>query len=315
MKLLERWMLVGFAALAVAPGCARLNPAYFAGGESGASDQSGGSGSSSEGPPGGAEATTGEDAEGSEGASGGTEVSGVDTDPYEEPELICGGDRFDIVLDTLEPFSDCDEGGVGQAVAVSGCVAVEVVGGTLIAHPASGCDGSACEPALTDDAVSIYVEGLPLAELFQPSTQAPVCVTLDASGIANGRGDCWWDALVLWSNVGDLRLAVGSGIPDRGEVADLHQPGRGPVFMDSAVDAPATCGQDTGCPTSGWRAVTFGEVDVWADATGVPVESRLRGQELAVFNWGLNIDLACERHGRWGVVPLEDDWIFESSSP
>ena len=296
-----RMLLLGLLACT---GCAKLNPAF---GDDGLG-QASASGSANDGvasegttatqgpsesatassgtvDPAGTSPTAGDEeaGEGSSDESGSTEG---------EPELICETPLFDISIASREELG-CD---VPAGPAVRECVIVKAVDGVVTARLADGCTEGACVQRF-DDAIDIAISGLE----FEPLYGAGTCVTLDLWGERADDGTCDWQAAFFWSGDG-LDLAVGNAMRDLGEVIETSLPGGGPFTWDTTIDEATECGQDTGCPVAGWRAVTFGSSTAWAYAGGGPVETALGDRELLLFNWGLSVDLSCTRHGRWAVV-------------
>lgn len=307
-----RWFgLVGVALLC---GCARENPAFDP--EQGTTGAAGTPSSSS----GIASATSSALTLESESADDST-ASAADTEPEESTasgeftdttgeygdDFACGEDQLNIFVNP--PHEECT-GDRGAEVVVRGqCVQIAAgEQGSVIALPADGCGTATCIP-ISDAATVLAAEYIPLVSLIGPSAE-PICVRYDVYGFATGLGDCWWNALIVWSNEGALELAVGNGIPSQGDVNDIEQPNVDTVPFISEIDIPATCGDGSGCDRAGWRKLRFGQSDEWATANGIPAHSRLGDQDLLMFNWGLNIDLACERYGHWGIVPEGNEGIF-----
>lgn len=300
-----RRLLLG---LAVCSGCAKLNPAYQAGSGEGLPPAD--AGSASEGQT-SAATTSGGAASGSGAGStsqaGGNDQTGPGSDAGSEttdldPDLVCEEPSFDIQLFSTDDLP-CN---MSAGPVLRQCVVVHSVGGVLTAQLASGCTGGPCVPSAADDQLEIEIADTNLDSLYADDT----CVTLDAWGEPDQDGECVWNALFLWS-AGGLDIAVGDAIRDLGEVTDTSLPSGGPFTWDTRVDDPSTCGQESGCPFSGWRAVTLGESTDWASPDGEPIETRVAGKELLLFNWGLSIDLSCERHGRWALVPPQHLDVFD----
>lgn len=306
-----RWF--GLFGVALLCGCARENPAFDP--EQGTTAGSG-SPSSSSGIPSSTTSATLESESADDSttvaAETGTEESttseGItDTTGEYGDDFVCGEDQLNIFVSP--PHEECT-GDRGDEVFLRGrCV--EIVGGeqgSLVAVPAEGCGTTECGPS-GEAATILAAEYIPLVSIIGPSAD-PICVRYDLYGFATGLGDCWWNALIVWSNEGALELAVGNGIPSQGDVEDVEQPNADTVPFISEIDIPATCGDGNGCDRAGWRKLRFGQSDEWAIANGTPAHSTLGDQDLLMFNWGLNIDLACERYGHWGIVPEGDEWIF-----
>lgn len=301
-----RSLLLG---LAVCSGCAKLNPAYGDGFEEGPTVAD--AGSASEGQTSAAttsgDAASGSGAESATSQTGGNDQTGADSDPGSEtteldPDLVCEEPSFDIQLFSADDLP-CN---MSAGPDLRQCVVVHSVGGVVTAQLASGCIGGPCVPSAADDELEIEIADTNLDSLYADDT----CVTLDAWGEPDQDGQCVWNALFLWS-AGGLDVAVGNAMRDLGEVTDTSLPSGGPFTWDTRVDEPSTCGQENGCPTSGWRAVTLGGSTEWASPDGEPVETTVAGEELLLFNWGLGIDLSCERHGRWAIVRPEHLDVFD----
>lgn len=300
-------------ALVLGCGCAKLNPAF--GDENAAGTDGAGSdgGVGSDGPASGGDGSAGDASDGADGSSmstspgdedgsageGGSESGGGD-DSGGDPELVCEEPGFGLQI--LGDELPCDGGG---APDLNTCAVLESVGGVLTVGLASGCGTGGCMPNF-DDAASIAVEGVNFEELYD----APTCVTMQAWGHETDAGTCRWDALFLWSDDG-LDVALGTAIRDLGEVTETRTPDGEPFIWDTKFDEFTTCGQNTGCMQQGWRAVTVGDTMGWAYADGDPLETAILGQEMLVFNWGLNVDLSCQRHGRWAMLPPEHLTILE----
>ena len=308
-----RWF--GLLGVAVLCGCARENPAFdpdqsttgasgmVTGGIAGSVSSAGSMDTlASE----SAEATTAVALDIGSDESSTTEASFDTTGGYGD-DFACGADQLNIRA--APTIGECMEA-QGTEVVLRGQCAQVFAGdeGGIRAYPADGCGTNLCD-ASEDSPLNLNAEYVPLDAVLGPSDE-PVCMRYDLYGFATGRGDCWWNALILWSNAGELEIAVGNGIPSEGDVEDVEQPEAGNVSFISEIDIPATCGDGQGCDRSGWRKLRFGNGEEWAVANGVPAHSSLGEQDLLMFNWGLNIDLACERYGHWGVVPEGDEWIF-----
>lgn len=299
-----------------AAGCTRLNPAFED--DNGAAEGSGTS------PGSDSASTLGSDESGllpsdTGTASGDTTAGNISdsaesvgsgpTDPPDPAGYPCDVDQVDITLEPAPP--ECSETDNGQILPVtldSLCVEAQAVGPSLRVSPASGCNTGACV-RMDDTDVVITTEDIHLGDALQIGN-VPECRVIWAYGFpifGNPNGLCSWEALAIWSVEGQLELAVGSGIPDDGSAMEIRRPyGVGFVQISSSNIQDTTCGEpSTSCAPgrSGWREFSFGTMSQPALPDASPTDAFLGDQPLSVINDGLQFDLACNRFGRWGVVP------------
>ncbi|MGH1344490.1 MAG: hypothetical protein ACRBN8_23220 [Nannocystales bacterium] len=311
-----RWVVAVGLAVGVV-GCVRLNPGF--GGETDEGDPATGDASESStgvAPTSSLDTAGGSTTDFASTTDHGTSSPTPDTDsgPVDPPpvDYPCDADQFDILI---TPAPDGCSPGPGAANAVTieaGCMSVRADGPALRGSYATGCGSDACF-STGDEELVFSTEYIHLGNAVDIGNE-PVCRFIWAHGFPiNGAETCSWESLVIWSEEGELELAVGNGLPDDGFPSVVGRPGGpGVVVSSELLEDAAPCGASQGaCARAGWRSFRFAEMVGPALPDGIPAEALLDGQSLSVINTGLQFDLACERFGRWGVVPKGSEWILE----
>lgn len=308
-------------------GCTALNPAF---GDADARDEGTNSGDGT----GNSRTSTTEPGPGTNGGTGSADSSppgttspatstsdtapGLDTTSEDSstgpsrPTYSCGEEGFDIEI--TRPAIDCGMLPSGQGLNVNlDCMFFSETNSGLAAAPATGCGTGACVPSGPADTI-LTVPGIALAQALElPDTP---CGYLWARGTVLG-GECRWDTLSLFHADEEIALILSNAIESTSTENVLPLPNDGdsiPLVPYSAdVLAPATCGDRTDklCASSGWRAFEFAETPEPAAPDGVPVSALHGDQDLSVFNWGLQFDRQCVRHGRWAVVEAGQEWVLD----
>ena len=309
--------------------CTALNPAFGAS-DGGESDSQSGTDSI------GSASTTSTTAASGTGRSDGTVASAEDGSSGREPSTVSTSGEETVGAETTDPDIDlptyaCEPGfdiqvdspvfdvECGRALPGAlvvhdlGCMAIEFVGGGLVAIDASACSSGCAGIGLQP--LSINVAGIDLAALFGGKKGVSECGYIEVTARVDDDGDCVEEHVSLFHDDGSLVAILGNTNPIDEAVAYPipNDDGGGPVAV--TIETPphpgVPCGDPAAeCDVSGWRDVVFDGV-VAAGPEGDPAATMFIGQSTSVFNWGMQIDTDCTPRGRWAVVPEATEWIFD----
>ncbi|MEM6294582.1 MAG: hypothetical protein AAGA54_25130 [Myxococcota bacterium] len=232
------------------------------------------------------------------------------------PPPVCEDDQWFI---DFPAFPDACAAAPGTEVNPGECVRVGPgADGQIVVTSAFGCDNADAQCISPDGApeVSLVIPQLELQELFgdDPSSR---CGELWLYGYASGGGPCYWDAMMFWTNPGELLFGL-SNIP--GEALPPVSSPAGTVLNETEVVGLSRCGDDVVCPEPGALGVRFGANPQLALPGGAPVETsvpvlgddgQIDTQAVSVFNFGLDRGLDCKVRGRWAVTGEDALFLFQ----